>query len=132
MNLRITLFSMILFLAACSTSNHQRLSSREYFSQFSDLAQALRVYPSLLISGTGNQTRVMLRSNASQQNQEPLFVVDGMPVGNSYARANHLINMADVVDIRLLSRSYELATYGTNGSSGVIEIKTTNKEIASD
>ncbi|MCB0666708.1 MAG: TonB-dependent receptor plug domain-containing protein [Saprospiraceae bacterium] len=132
MNLRITLLALTLSFAACSTSNHQRLSSREYFSQFSDLAQALRFYPALLISGTGNQTRVILRKNASMQNQEPLYVVDGMPIGNNYARANHLVNMAEVVDIRLLSHTHELTSYGVNGASGVIEIKTMKKEMASD
>lgn len=114
----------LLLLTACSTTNHQRLTSREYFSQFRNLAEALRYYPSLLIKGTGNQTKVIVRKNSSVQNPEPLYVVDGYPVGNSYASANQIVNMSDVVNIKLLTHSYELNTYGTNAAAGVIEIRT--------
>lgn len=124
MNLRTTFLFAAIYLASCAAPTQQRLSSREYFSRYQNLADALRYYPQLLISGSGNQTKVVVRKNMSVQNQEPLYVIDGFPMGNSYARANQLLNMADVVNIRLLTQSYELATYGANGASGVIDIRT--------
>lgn len=120
-------FAALLFVFAilsCQTSGGERLSSTEYFSRFNNLAEALRFYPGLLVSGSGNQTKVMLRKNTSVQNQEPLFVVNGFPVGNNYSRTNEMVNMADVTAIRLLSRPSELTTYGSMASAGVIEIRT--------
>ena len=115
-----------LTMVACTTGPKDRLSSTEYFSRFNNLSEALRVYPALMISGTGNQTKVMLRKNISIQNQEPLYVFDGFPIGNNYHSANQILNMADVTAIRLLSQPSELNTYGTMASAGVIEIRTRN------
>ena len=120
----VCLFAM----AACTTGPKDRLSSTEYFSRFNNLSEALRFYPGLLISGTGNQTKVMLRKNVSVQNQEPLYVINGFPVGTNYSSANQILNMADVTDIRLLSHPSELNTYGTMASAGVIEIRTRNTQ----
>jgi len=124
MKLRITFIAMTFCFMACNSNTTERLSEREYFSRFKSLAEALRFYPGLMISGAGSQTKVVLRKNVSMQNQEPLYVVDGFPVGNNYARANHMINMAEVTNIRLLSHASELNTYGPMASAGVIEIKT--------
>ena len=130
MNLRITFIAMTFCLIACNSNTTERLSAREYFSRFHSLAEALRFYPGLMISGSGNQVKVVLRKNMSLQNQEPLYVVDGFPVGNDYARTNQILNMADVINIRLLSHSSELNTYGPGASAGVIEIRTIKTERA--
>ena len=124
MKLRITFIAMMFCFIACNSTTSEKLSAREYFSRYKTLAEALRFYPGLIISGTGNQTKVILRKNVSMQNQEPLFIVDGFPVGNNYARTNQLVNMADVTNIRLLSHASELNIYGPQASAGVIEIKT--------
>ena len=124
MNLRTATLLLILSVCACTATNNNRLSSTEFFSQYSSLAEALRYYPSLLISGTGSSTKVVLRKNASIKNVQPLFVVNGMPLGNQYQQANQLVNMADVTSIKIIDSQAESVTYGTLAAAGIIEIKT--------
>jgi len=64
-------------------------------------------------------------------NLEPLYVVDGFPVGNSYRRANQAINMANVKSIRVIRNLSQLNTYGEMGSNGVIEITSLQGKTAS-
>ncbi len=124
MKLQIAALILVLVTFACQSNSGSRLTSSEYFSSFSNLAEALRIYPGLMITGSGSQTKVILRKNTGVQNQEPLYVLNGFPLGNNYNQTNQAINMADVTNIRLLSQPSELNTYGSMASSGVIEIKT--------
>ena len=56
--------------------------------------------------------------------EEPLFVLDGFPLGNSYQRANNAIDMAHVKSIRVVRNLSQMGTYGSMASAGVIEILT--------
>ena len=118
--------TLLLALAAysCTTTKTGHLTSTEFFSQYSSLAEALRYYPSLMISGTGPNTKVMLRKNASIVNQQPLFVINGMPLGNQYHQASQIINMSDVTSIKIIDSTGESMAYGALASAGIIEIKT--------
>ncbi len=124
MKSQIAALILVLVTFACQSHSGGRLTSSEYFSRFSSLAEALRIYPGLMITGSGSQTKVILRKNTGLQNQEPLYVLNGFPVGTNYNQTNQAINMADVTNIRLLSQPSELTTYGSMASAGVIEIKT--------
>ena len=103
MNLKTVAFILAMMAIACTSTNPDRLTSSEHFSRYSSLAEALRYYPGLMISGTGAMTQVKLRKNVSSVHKEPLFVVNGMPLGNKYQQANQLINMADVTSIKVIS-----------------------------
>jgi hypothetical protein len=124
MNLKTAILLLTVATYACTATKNDRLTSTEFFSQYSSLAEALRYYPSLLISGTGPNTKVVLRKNASINNQQPLFVINGMPLGNQYHQANQIINMADVTDIKIIDSQAESVSYGALASAGIIEIKT--------
>lgn len=56
-------------------------------------------------------------------NNEPLYVVDGYPIGHSFNSINNLVNPIDVLKIAKLNGP-EAATYGARGSNGVILITT--------
>ncbi len=56
--------------------------------------------------------------------QYPLFVVDGVPVGRTYADAVSAVNVEDVRSVEILKSASETAIYGRRGANGVILIET--------
>ncbi len=100
-------------------------SPRQPYAQYRTLADALRKHGGLLVTGTGFDQKVLVRRSVNQSQDEPLYVLNGFPLGNSYVRANQAINMAEVESIRVLQSLTQTATYGSMGSAGVIEISTT-------
>jgi TonB-linked SusC/RagA family outer membrane protein len=81
----------------------------------------------------GASTAIRIRGNSSiQGNNEPLFVVDGIPVDNSYRgsnftdQANRLVdlNPGDIESITVLKGPAASALYGINASNGAIIITT--------
>ncbi|MDM9630081.1 TonB-dependent receptor plug domain-containing protein [Robiginitalea aurantiaca] len=53
----------------------------------------------------------------------PLYVVDGLIVGNSFRSVENIVQPVDVADIKALTGS-NASVYGTRGANGVIEITT--------
>lgn len=65
---------------------------------------------------------MMVRGQSSLEPQEPLFVVDGVPLGNA---ANFLaVDRNDIESIEVLRDAASTAMYGLRGSAGVIVVKT--------
>ncbi|WP_116216886.1 MULTISPECIES: Plug domain-containing protein [unclassified Allomuricauda] len=58
-----------------------------------------------------------------QQVTEPLYVLNGYIVGNSFRSVDQLVNSFMVESIEALTGA-ETAEYGSRGASGVIKIKT--------
>lgn len=54
----------------------------------------------------------------------PLYVVDGIPIGNSYMEANNVVSVHDIDYVEVLKDPTETALYGRRGSNGVIVINT--------
>lgn len=91
------------------------------------LADVLRKNSSLIIRGSGESAKITVRGAGSiNLNTEPLFIVDGVPMGNSYARANSAVNPNMIESVRVLKSQSETTIYGEDGNHGVIIIKTTN------
>lgn len=61
-------------------------------------------------------------TNSITEGNQPLFVVDGMPIEDAVAIAN--INMNDVANVEVLKDAASAAIYGSRGSNGVIIITT--------
>ncbi|MDH3243597.1 MAG: TonB-dependent receptor plug domain-containing protein [Saprospiraceae bacterium] len=120
------LMASLLFVCCQTSDRIDRTANahNSYLSKYTNLAEALRGSSGLMISGTGDQTRIMMPKAGSVSNREPLYVVDGFPLGTSYRQANRMINMANVSSIRILKNAYELTRYGEQGANGVIEIQT--------
>lgn len=80
--------------------------------------------PGITITRASDGRTVMLVRGQSTlgEPQEPLFVVDGVPLGDPANFA--AINRYDIASIIVLRDAASTATYGLQGSAGVILIKT--------
>lgn len=70
--------------------------------------------------GPGVQPKVIIRGVTTVNGSDPLYVVDGMPVGTSI----NFLNPSDIESMEVLKDASAAAIYGTRGSNGVILITT--------
>ncbi len=124
-----TVFALVCvfsILTACQTGHpiQQNVSDTSPFQRYRSLADALKIYGAVQVSGTGVQQKVTMRRNGVAAS-EPLYVLDGLPLGSNYRSANHAVNMAQVKQIKVMSNLHELVRYGAQSYGGVILIKTT-------
>lgn len=70
--------------------------------------------------GPGTQPKVLIRGVTTVNGSDPLYVVDGMPVGTSI----NFLNSSDIESMEVLKDASAAAIYGTRGSNGVILITT--------
>ncbi len=66
-------------------------------------------------------------TNSITEGNQPLFVIDGMPVEDAGIIAN--INMNDVASVEVLKDAASAAIYGSRGSNGVVLITTKKGRI---
>ena len=127
----LSILAISLTLQACYSSDATRqggtTSSSEQRERSDvvtlELADYLRKVPGVSVSGRGANTQVRVRGESSiLGGNEPLFVVDGRVMGQSYQSVNFL-SAWDISNVRVLKGS-EAASYGSRGANGVIEIDT--------
>ena len=70
--------------------------------------------------GPGATPRVIIRGVTTVKGSDPLYVVDGMPVGTNI----NFLNQDDIASIEVLKDASAAAIYGTRGSNGVILVST--------
>ncbi|GGP02754.1 SusC/RagA family TonB-linked outer membrane protein [Cloacibacterium rupense] len=92
-------------------------------------------------SGIGGSVKVTLRGQSSSRNNQPLYVIDGVPITNSTPSQPgsifgdeggsrdggdvlSLINPDDIENINVLRGAASAALYGSQGANGVILITT--------
>lgn len=75
--------------------------------------------------GPGATPKVLIRGVTTTNGTDPLYVVDGMPVGTNI----NFLNSNDIASMEVLKDASAAAIYGTRGSNGVILI-TTKKGVA--
>lgn len=85
-------------------------------------------------AGVGSSTRLILRGESSLgiNGNQPLFVVDGVPISNEianftsadYGNAASEINPADIESVNVLKGPGAAALYGSRAANGVIVITT--------
>lgn len=103
--------------------------SSNLINSLSGKVAGLQVVPSGFNTGS---TRVLIRGNNSiSGNNQPLFVVDGMPIDNEsgegsldYGSGANFINSDDIESIQVLKGPNASALYGSRGNNGVILITT--------
>ena len=86
--------------------------------------------------GTGTSEKVIIRAITSFNNNQPLYVVDGIPIQNSFMGVNVTnqsvdfgnqagdINPDDVASVTVLKGASSTALYGSRAANGVILITT--------
>lgn len=75
--------------------------------------------------GPGTTPKVLIRGVTTVNGTDPLYVVDGMPVGGNI----NFLNSNDIESMEVLKDASAAAIYGTRASNGVILI-TTKKGVA--
>ncbi len=92
-------------------------------------------------TGVGSTSRISIRGEASFSNNNPLFVVDGVPINNNsvfnftneaaagfqevdFGNGAMEVNPDDIAEVSVLKGPSAAALYGTRASNGVIVIET--------
>jgi TonB-dependent starch-binding outer membrane protein SusC len=75
----------------------------------------------------GSRSTVRVRGISSFQNNDPLYVVDGTPVQDSYI---NFLNPNDIASVQVLKDASSASIYGSRASNGVIIIETTKRGAA--
>ena len=104
-------------------------------------AKAAGVQVTAGASGLGSTSKITIRGESSFGNNNPLFVVDGVPINNrtvlditnepsigfqeiDWGNGAMAVNPADIESISVLKGASAAALYGTRAANGVIVIKT--------
>jgi TonB-linked SusC/RagA family outer membrane protein len=69
----------------------------------------------------GSRTTVRIRGISSFQNNDPLYVIDGTPVQDTYL---NFLNPDDIASVEVLKDASAASIYGARASNGVILIET--------
>ncbi len=82
--------------------------------------------PGLMIShASDGSISIRIRGGSSiNGNNEPLYIIDGVPANSGPGGNLTGINPRDIASIEVLRDAADLAFYGVRGSNGVIVIKT--------
>ncbi|RMG29633.1 MAG: hypothetical protein D6730_03660 [Bacteroidetes bacterium] len=107
--------------ASEENARNARLESQQIPREFA-LEAYLRRQPGVIVQGSGVNARVQIRGvNSFSGNTEPLFIVNGNDVGQSYARAAELLRGMEIKSVKVLKDS-DATLYGIRGAGGVIII----------
>lgn len=83
--------------------------------------------PGVTVAASGSpgaRSTVRIRGITSFQNNDPLYIVDGVPVQDSYI---NFLNPDDITSIQVLKDASAASIYGSRASNGVVIIETTRK-----
>ncbi len=83
--------------------------------------------PGVTVAASGSpgaRSTVRVRGISSFQNNDPLYVIDGTPVEESYL---NFLNPDDIASIQVLKDASSASIYGSRANNGVIVIETTKR-----
>jgi TonB-linked SusC/RagA family outer membrane protein len=86
--------------------------------------------PGVTVVASGNpggRSTVRIRGISSFQNNDPLYVIDGTPVEDSYL---NFLSPDDITSVQVLKDASASSIYGSRASNGVILIETTKRGVA--
>ena len=88
--------------------------------------QLMAKVPGIIVTRTtSGEVAILIRGGSSAYgNNDPLYVVDGMPVQPGPGGALPGINPNDIASIQVLKDAAATSMYGSRGGNGVILIKT--------
>lgn len=91
------------------------------------LAEYLQRVPGVLVRGERENAIVTVRGVSSlRSDNQPLFVLNGQLLGNSFYEVSRLIDMNDVQEIEVLNSLEGSSMFGLRGGNGAILITTKN------
>jgi outer membrane cobalamin receptor len=130
----LPLLFVFLTLANCSSSGAVGANKAVTASQIEarnnaviPLLTQIRRLPGMALE---NGVPVFVKGNNSIQSgarSEPLYVIDGVPIANSFRQIQDLVQPVDVASIKAVFGA-DASFYGSRGASGVILITTRRGE----
>ncbi|WP_158508746.1 SusC/RagA family TonB-linked outer membrane protein [Gemmatirosa kalamazoonensis] len=109
---------------AVATVNTQALERQSGASALQRLAANA---PGITVENSGSpgsRSTVRIRGISSFQNNDPLYIIDGTPVQDSYV---NFLNPDDIESIQVLKDASSASIYGSRASNGVVIIETTKR-----
>ncbi|MBT8186098.1 MAG: TonB-dependent receptor plug domain-containing protein [Croceitalea sp.] len=131
---RIRLLTVLLtlgFMLGCSSSKNntsEKTSAKEQFDKRNtnvSLLTRMRQLPGVVIKNGVPVINKTANNFSSGDNSEPLYILNGLIVGNSFNSINQLVDNFSVKKIEVITGS-DASFYGTRGAKGVIKITTFN------
>lgn len=131
---RIFIVALLLFSSLamynCSSSgpaaayhSQSATTPQEVDVPYVSLIDRLRKETQLYITGPDSNPTILIRGKRSiEGNNEPLFVIDGTPLGYGYNSVSS-VDVNQVKSIRVLPAS-QAGLYGSRGGNGVVQIFT--------
>ncbi|MCB0569872.1 MAG: TonB-dependent receptor plug domain-containing protein [Phaeodactylibacter sp.] len=133
----LILLMLPMLLLSCGTSRNTAGSDAEKVEikngrkesatkTYTALSEYFRRIPGLRVIGddTNGRVYVFSGSQALMTTNEPLFVVDGVRIGQSFQALVRTLNVNDIERVSVLKTASETSIYGMAGSNGVIVIQT--------
>lgn len=118
----------IILMVGCSATNTSKSDNTSLDTELREknranlsLLQRIRQKPGVILQNNVPILNKTTNSFDSGGNQEPLYVLNNQVIGNSFNSVNELIDSYNVKKIIILSGA-DAASYGTQGSNGVIKI----------
>jgi len=126
-------FALLFLLAGCGSSksvatNDDPPTETETLEQKNRVAVGLlariRQKPGIIVRGGVPVFTKMQTDLTGTRPIEPLYILDGYIVGNSFRAVNGLVSAVDVEKIEIFTAGPDTAIYGSRGGGGVIKITT--------
>ena len=113
--------------AAQPTPGASTITSRDLERSPGEIDKALEGrFPGVIVSrNSDGSLRIRIRGATSfYGNEEPLYVIDGVPIQPGPSGSLSGINPNDIESIKVLKDAADTSIYGARGANGVILIKT--------
>ena len=124
----LSILFLLLLLGSCSaskTSDYDKAKAKEIAEQNNKniaLIDRIRRLSGITLRN-GVPFFIKSANQVSGNATEPLYILNGYPVGNSFQSVNQLVESFNVKTVEALSGS-DAAEYGSRAASGVIRITT--------
>ncbi len=105
-------------VSVVNTDDMQNVTGASFLQQLEGRAAGLNVTTG---GAPGSRSTVRVRGISSFGNNDPLYIIDGVPVQDDY---NNMINPADIESMQVLKDASAASIYGSRANNGVIIITT--------
>ena len=108
-------------VASVNTETMSRQTTASVLQRLDAVTPGVRVENS---GSPGSRSTVRIRGISSFQNNDPLYIVDGTPLQDSFI---NFLNPNDISSVQVLKDASAASIYGSRASNGVVIIETTKR-----
>ena len=120
---------LVLLIVSCagskpSSTGSAKTTTQKDYSNYANMFDVLRSIGGITVKQGSSGVEVSIRGSQSITNtNEPLFVLNGVPVGRTFGSISH-VNPVNVAEVRVQRSLAATNRWGSEGNSGAILIKT--------